>query len=493
MLKKIIHALIWIYSFFCCTLFILGFFFGCAQAMYGNFSLTQFMFHLAKISTMNFSVVIIITVLIPFIASSCLILLALKRPLLWLRNYISQDKITQLAQHKISLSLTTSTITALLGIIIIASMSAYPLTQIIPQIKESYTLFHKSKIYDTIIDENFTPPQQITFQQETPHNLIIIFAESLENTFTNATIFGQNLLPNLMKQKGTSFIGYEKSSEVSWTYASIVSTLCGITYKTYFPSRKLSDDMICISDIMNQNGYNTYYLQGTSLKFADVDKFLKAHHFTSEGIEELPRVTPDKLSSLELYSVNFVGDILDDIHLLKIFREKITQLTQSDKPFLAITATMNTHPFHGHTSPNCSRKYKDMRDAILCSDTELSEFIQWFQQQDFAPNTTLIIMGDHLMMYNDMQKYLDKVPHRTTLNLMWGYAAPKENIEKPFNQFDWAPTLLEMAGFDWNEKKFALGTSLLSDEKTLLEKYGKQLDQRLLNNSKLYENSIFIK
>ena len=496
-MNKIKTLLIWVYGFICCIIFVAGYFYACSQVMYQNYSVHQFIFHIATLSTDNFSKKVIGTILVPFSLSVVFVLLVFKKPLLWLRYYVNEKYITYWSQRKRLLSFITSTITAVAGVLIAVGISDVPGRQMVEETKYALSLLYNPPPYDSITDDYFANPAEIEFKQKQPQNLIIIFAESLERTFLDEDLLGQNLLPNLQEQTGVSVFGYKKLSEIDWTEASIIASLCGVTSKQYLPQRKLSKDFICISDVLNRFGYNVYSLRGSSLRFAAGEKFLSEHGFTENvGIEDIEKsfsyqLAPTKLYSDKLYDVNFIGDVLDDSDLLKIFREKIEHLAQENKPFMAIAATMNTHPFHGYVSRNCQRKYKDMRDAIMCSDRQLASFVKWFKAQNFAENTTLVIMGDHLMMYNDIQAYLDKASRRETLNLIWGSAAPEKDIHKPFNQFDWAPTLLEMAGVYWDGHKFALGTSLLSEEKTLQEQFGDDLNPRLLRSSKIYETLVF--
>ena len=497
MCKSIIKIILLIYCLLCCTIFAVCYFYCCAQTMYGNFSVFQLIFHFAAINKNYFSQNVFYTVIIPFGLSFGFILLVLKKPLLCLRRYLSSATIEYWKKHQYLLSFLTSTLTAVFGILIAVFMFDDPASQMIEQAKYAYNMAYNPAPYDTIIDENFIRPENLQFANPKPRNLVIIFAESLEKTFTDATIFGSDLLPKLYAKGGTGIDGYEQLSETDWTQASIFASLCGITTKQYFPKRRLADNIVCISDITAKFGYYNYYLQGSSLQFTDNREFLEAHSFNQvEGIENLPKMADDKLSPYKLYSdkmyaKNFIGDILDDKELLEIFKYKITELKQQKQPFMAIAFTMNTHPYDGYRSPECPKKYKDMRDAVICSDLLLSSFVEWFSEQKPADDTTLVIIGDHLMMHSNIHKYIDKAGKRETLNLMWGSGALAHNIRKPFNQFDWAPTLLQIAGFVWNGNKFALGTSLLSAEPTLQETYGNTLNDRLLNNSEFYENYIF--
>lgn len=483
MLKNFIRFLLYIYAVFCCLIFVAGFMYCFAQSLYGNFTVRQLVFHFAFLSTMDISVKLILFVLIPPLLCAFFILFAIKKPLLWLRHYVSADISDKLRKHDFLLSFITSTAAFILIIGVIYAYS-YPPLQILRQLKYSWEILAASKHYDTVIDENYTDPRLLQYTSKHKNNLIVIFAESMEQTFNNTDIFGEPLLSQLTLQQGTSIYGNTELSETSWTFASMTAALCGLPYKVYVPLRNLSDNVVCISDILQKNNYNLYFLQGSSLKFSGSDEFLKKHGFAKlDDISTLQSIPTENT-----YDIKFIGRIAEDSAILNIFKEHIIELSAQKTPFMAVAFTTNTHPYNGHTEQTCRQKYNDMRDGIICSDTYLAEFVQWFKSQEFSADTTLIILGDHLMQYNSVQKYLDRAPKRETLNMMWGYAAPKQSFERRFNQFDLAPTLLEMAGFEWKEHKFALGTSLLSAEKTLQEAYGDTLNKRLIKNSRLYEN-----
>ena len=485
MLNKIIRFLLLVYCLLCCLLFMTGVMYLFAQSLYGNFTIRQFVFHFAVISTMDISLKLIIFVLLAPLLLGFMILFALKKPLLWLRHYVAKDTLDKIQKHDNWLSFITSTLSVA---IIVGTISAfsYPLPQIFKQAKFSIETLYSSKQYDTIIEDNFANPAQIQFTAKHPKNLIVIFTESMEQTFADSNLLKDNLLSNLMQQNGTSILGQTELSETSWTYAGMVATLCGITDKVYIPPRGLSENIVCISDVLQQNGYNLHFIKGTPLKFSGTGYFLQNHSFENVyGIDELPQ-----LSDENIYEIKFIGRTLEDSVMLDIFKKQIKQLAEQPAPFMAVALTANTHPYHGHTEKQCSHKYNDMRDSISCVDSILASFAEWFQKQDFAADTTLVILGDHLMMFNDIQKYLDKSPKREIFNMVWGYAAPQENTKRQFNQFDWAPTLLEMAGFEWNGHKFGLGTSLLSGESTMQEIYKDELNSRLIKNSKLYEEKL---
>ncbi len=335
--------------------------------------------------------------------------------------------------------------------------------------------------YDTFFEEHYTNPAHLDFSLDKPHNLIVILAESLERTY-----FSQNLLPHLQAQNATSIIGYADHDETNWTQSGLTAVLCGITSKLYMPPRSLSANLICIPSVLSRFGYQTYYLQGTSLSFALAGNFLSEH-----GMQLLEDIDNTRAEGSDtIYALHFINEVQSDSILLSHFKNKIKELAADTKPFLAVTMTMNTHPHHGHVEKDCPQQYKDMRDAILCTDLLLNDFIEWFKAQDFASETTLVIVGDHLMMYGDMYPYLASVSNRETLNLVFSPDTPQGNIYKPFYQFDWAPTLLELAGFKWQNHQYGLGVSLISNNKTLREEYGETGANRLLYNSHFYETVI---
>jgi len=63
---------------------------------------------------------------------------------------------------------------------------------------------------------------------------------------------------------------------------------------------------------------------------------------------------------------------------------------------------------------------------------------------------------------------------------------PQHKRNSPISALDMAPTLLECAGAKWDSDQFGLGISLFSERPSLLEQYGAEEFNRLLN-----ENSAF--
>lgn len=470
------------FSIFSCALFLVGYFYFWAELFYGDFTLKQMYFHLTSWQTMQFSPFTVLY-LVFLVLLGVAYLWLLKHPLWLLKKYMAEPKYKMLQSHKISLNFITSLIVAVIGFALLGSLD-----NVGKQWRWSKQFVHNLKTTDTIIDENYVDPQNLHFHNETPKNVIIVLAESMERNFTDAQTFGENLLPQLTAQNTLSFAGFQSLCEANWAKSSLIATLCGITEKIYIPPRALSDNIMCVSDVMRQKGYNTYYVQGSSLDFLQTRDFLRAHGFNqTEDIDDL-----DSDIYSDVYHINFIGKIISDDDLLDYFKVRLRDLAAQKQPFLAMAATMDTHPRDGYLAQGCSRKYGDIRDVVMCADRRLSEFAKWFETQDFADNTVLIILGDHLMIGSDAQPLIKQETQRETLNLVW-----KQNstgrIDKPFTQPDWAPTVLDLAGFKWKSHHFGLGISLLSNDLTMLQKYGHNLDERLQRRFVLYDEKIYPK
>ena len=357
-------------------------------------------------------------------------------------------------------------------------------------IKRVLNVFRYSNFYE----QNYVDGNTLKFQTANKKNIVILFVESLEQSFSNKQIFGENLLSDLENEKGLSFSGYNNMPGTNWTIASHVSTLCGVPLVMYFQSigntkgeKKFLPNLYCVSDWFDEHGYYTYFAQSSYMEFVGTSEFVRLHGFKkAEGGFDLVNRNPAifiKQTSNNGYRA------IKDRAFFEIFKSKITKIANSNKNFFISGTTLDTHFPLGYHDDKCTQKYGDMRDVVKCTSFQVAEFIDWFKKQSFYDDTILIVTGDHLMMPSNIEYLLQQVPTRKTYNIVIGKNIKEQIIYKPFNQFDWAPTILELAGVKWQNHSFGLGTSLLSSEPTLVEKYGaKILEQELAKNSKVYES-----
>ena len=146
----------------------------------------------------------------------------------------------------------------------------------------------------------YVDPARVTKRGGEPTNLVVIYVESLENTYADPALFGHDLLARLnrLKPQGISFDAYHEVLGAHFTIAGLVSTQCGIPLRSLamFLGNKQGERIgrflpraSCLGDILHHNGYTNVFLNGSSLEFAGVGKFFREHHF--DKIMGIKRIT----------------------------------------------------------------------------------------------------------------------------------------------------------------------------------------------------------
>lgn len=357
--------------------------------------------------------------------------------------------------------------------------------------KQMLLSLQKSKIYE----KYYQTPQ--THNPKNKKNIILIFAESVEDNFADQKYWGENLIPNLskLKNEGISFEGYQSINGTNWTLASNVSAFCGVPLRMQLRDRlgtktnRFLPNITCLPDVLKSLGYYNVFVKGAYISFVGTDKFVSEHSFDEiYGRDEMiieNYAHADDIS-MEEYGIN-------DQKMFEFARKKITDLAQKHSPFFISIQTLDTHFPHGYVNPSCKIKYNDTRDAVMCSDKIIAHFVRWVQQQNFYNNTMVIIVGDHLMMSaSDIADLSEAYPNRQIYNVILEKDIPKKTIIKPYSMMDVCATIA-----DWSKiivgGKFGLGVSLLGNAQTLTEKLGAQkFEEELLKNSAMYNHFLGI-
>jgi hypothetical protein len=137
--------------------------------------------------------------------------------------------------------------------------------------------------------------------------------------------------------------------------------------------------------------------------------------------------------------------------------------------------TVDTHFEDGYICENCEVLHKDnpYADVYCCSDSLVSEFIEWIRQQDFYENTTIVLVGDHLTMDSDFCKQVDlSYDRKAYAAIINGVESPEEERMREFSTLDLFPTTLAALGVQIEGNRLGLGVNLYSSEQTLIERYG---------------------
>lgn len=325
-----------------------------------------------------------------------------------------------------------------------------------------YTTIHVTQSNDF---EKYYKKPELSNQMRHSYNLVYIYAESLEKTYFDSSIFPA-LMPELsaLRSQGTEFTDINQVHGTGWTIGGMTSSQCGIPLFTPSWGNSMSgtDSFLsgatCLGDILKKLNYHLVFMQGSSVDFSGIRKFYATHKFDEiYGREILSK----RLEKPAYYN----GWGLFDDTLFPLVYEKFETLSKSNKPFALFMATIDTHHPNGMTSASCNDiPYGDGQNTILnavhCSDRLIAQFIYKIQHSKYADNTLIVLSSDHLAMKNTATELLEK-GNRKDLLLIFD---PKNRVHKEINKtgsmFDVGATLLDHMGVN---TALGLGRNLYKD------------------------------
>lgn len=348
--------------------------------------------------------------------------------------------------------------------------------------------------YSTFIDDNYVDPREvaITFPEQ-KRNLIYIFLESMENTFSdekNGGAFEENVIPELtqLSLEHENFSGDQNILNggyampgATWTVAAMFAQSTGLplnipieqnsmnTQESFFPGVK------SIGDILEEEGYHQTLLIGSDAEFGGRKLFYEEH------------------GGFEINDYNYAlknGMIPDGYHvwwgyedkrLFEFAKDKLTELSQQEEPFNLTMLTVDTHFEDGYQCEECQDIYGDnvYADVMACASSQVYEFVQWIQQQPFYENTTIVISGDHPTMDSDFCEDVSEEYTRKVYTTYINAAASKQSSGyRMYTTFDNFPTTLASMGVTIEGDRLGLGTNLFSGRETLSEIYGYEIESR---------------
>lgn len=315
---------------------------------------------------------------------------------------------------------------------------------------------------------SYMDPRKITLKKEQrPKNLVLIYVESLENTYSDPDRFGRDLLAPLtaLKDRGAiSFESYEQMPGAHYTIAGIVSTQCGLPLRSLamFGGNVQGEQVArflphahCLGDILAAEGYTNVFLNGSSLAFAGVGKFFKDHHYKKViGREEWIglREKQETMSGWGLY----------DDDLLRHARSELAMLMKAGKPFNLTVLTIDTHHPYGQLSTRCRKDgYSDFDGIVECTATQVAQFIDYIEKNGWLDKVAVVVQGDHLAMGNTSYEKLVSNPHRTVFNLLMTGGRKLEKNTEQVTHFDMLPTILDLMGLKVEGERAGLGYSAI--------------------------------
>jgi phosphoglycerol transferase len=343
-------------------------------------------------------------------------------------------------------------------------------------------------VYSELYENEYVNPKDLEFIFPfKKRNLILLYMESMEEDYTDETLVGENLLPNLSKYQNEEihFPNFLQMPMQDYTMAAIVSSMCGVPYRTAkgMNPRKIKNflpNLLCFPQILEQNGYENYILKSTDLDFVSSRKFYQQHGF--KHIKD--KLDLEKYIDLENNMGTSWG--YNDRIYYNIAKDELTKIAKNKTPFMFVMITLDTHGPDIYLDKQCEKKYNDKRDIIKCADKMAEEFLYWLQEQDFYENTTVVVIGDHPETGNN--SLYPEHQNRKIINFILN---PAENStpqkHEVWSTIDLAPTILNALGIEFAEGQFGLGRSLFKSSPTLYEIYQNRLSNDVLKSSHLYD------
>ena len=339
-----------------------------------------------------------------------------------------------------------------------------------------------------IEDEYVDPTDVEVVFPEQKRNLIYIFLESMETTYSDVDdggAFDENVIPELTEiaQTNEDFSGADPKlnggyslAGTTWTMGAMFAQTSGLplnisisandmdTQDSFFPG------VTTLGDILSDAGYTQTLLIGSEAQFGGRKLYFQEHG--NYEMEDYSYAIENGLIPSD-YKV-WWG--YEDQKLFEFAKEKLLQLSQGDEPFNLTMLTVDTHFEDGYVCEQCPTEYDTQYSNVMaCSSRQVGEFLKWIQQQDFYENTTIVISGDHPTMDSDYCAEIDQegnYDRRVFMAYINAAAYAQDQQERTYSTFDNFPTTLAALGVQIDGDRLGLGTNLFSGTKTLLEEFG---------------------
>lgn len=304
-------------------------------------------------------------------------------------------------------------------------------------------------------------------------SLVLIYVESLENSYADPVLFGRDLLHRLNALKARpgviQFEDYRELMGAHFTIASLVATQCGLPLKSvamyggnvqgekverYLPRAR------CLGDLLAAEGYTNVFLNGTSLEFAGVGKFFRDHRYHKVLGREEWIDAGEPAAGMSAWG-------LRDPDLFRRARLELDTLMAAGRPFNLTVLTVDTHHPYGHLSPHCAREgHRDFDGIVECTAGLVADFVEHIIARGWLDRVAIVVQGDHLAMGNTSWPRLVQNPERRVFNLLISddrELAPNTDV---LTHFDMLPTLLELIGLEVRGGRAGLGYSAIGPLRT---------------------------
>ena len=145
------------------------------------------------------------------------------------------------------------------------------------------------------------------------------------------------------------------------------------------------------------------------------------------------------------------------------------------------------HGPDGFFSKLCQKNgAKVFSDVVECTSNQVTDFINFIKKKGYLKDTNVVILGDHLAMYNPAHEKLDAVHQRHIYNQFISHKKITKTRDDVL-EFDMFPTILEFIGFHVEGGKLGLGyTAITPNVVKPSPKELEEMESDLLNESETY-------
>lgn len=365
-------------------------------------------------------------------------------------------------------------------------------------------------VHSDFIEQEYVDPQNVEIKfPSRKRNLIWIYMESTETSvqnYENGGLFDTNYIPELttLAKENISFSqselieGAMQLPGCGTTVSAITAQTTGLPLKIpayhdnsmnqyeYFLPGATS-----LGDILENAGYQNYFMGGSNFDFAGKRSYLLQHG--SYSIWDLTSAIDEGLMTEE--DKVFWG--FEDAQLFEYAKEHLLEISKSDQPFNFSMLTVDTHYPEGYTCELCPDTYDSpYANVWTCASKQVTDFVDWIQQQDFYENTTVVITGDHISMATDFYPveidfHVGSSERKVYNVFINSPITPVKETNRVFSTLDMFPTVLAGLGAEIENNRLGLGTNLFSEETTLLEQYGyEKVNEELSYVSNFYNETL---
>ena len=355
-----------------------------------------------------------------------------------------------------------------------------------------FTFFQEQAVAGDFYEEGaYVDPRSVRVSGTGTKNLLIVYCESIEETFGDSAVMGEDLLQPLRPYIDTPDLRIDQMPGADFTIGGIVSSQCGIPLKsvsilsgnlTGWALDRFLPGALCLGDYLKADGYHNVYYNGSSGVFSGLNKFFLSHGYQEfmgkEDWLEKGFVKPEELNMWAVYD----RDIID------FSIRRIDELMEEGRRFSFAISTMDTHE-PGFLSSDCEKEgaSRDWPGYVKCSMSQVGRLLRHVHEKGWEKDFVVLVMGDHQARMPKMGGVdLKNVDSRFVLcSLRGGELRP---MRDKITHFDLFPSLLSALGFKVEGGRLGFGYDVFSREALPPEGYADDLRKRVLGPSRVYES-----